>query len=282
MTVFLNGRFLPAEQASLSIFDRGFLYGDGLFETVRVFRGRPFLWAEHLARLTQGATRLGLRLPLAADELTGVAGELLRRNGLADATLRLALSRGPGPRGYSPLGADQPTLVLTVHAAPPSDAPDPAPCRLVTAAYRVPCGDPLSTWKTSCKLLNVLARRDAELAGADEALLLNTAGRVAETTGANLFWFDGPALCTPDLAEGALAGVTRGHVLALARNLGWIVRETAALPSAVAAAEAVFLTNCSLGLREVVELDATPLGRDPRLGVLRAAYHDSIRRLLCD
>src|SRR5690606_3430075 len=122
MIVFLNGAFIPAEQAMVSVFDRGFLYGDGLFETVRVIDGRLPLWDGHWARLSRGLD--ALQLPAFSEtELLGHAEELLRRNNLTDATLRISVSRGPGVRGYSPRGAGPPTWVMSAQPAPPLDGP---------------------------------------------------------------------------------------------------------------------------------------------------------------
>ncbi|HEX4644553.1 MAG TPA: aminotransferase class IV, partial [Verrucomicrobiae bacterium] len=109
--VFLNGQFVPEEQAVVSVFDRGFLYGDGLFEALRVYNGQPFRWTQHLERLQRGADFLKIRLPFTAAELRNHAAELIRRNQMPECLLRLVLSRGVGPRGYSPRGADLPVLV---------------------------------------------------------------------------------------------------------------------------------------------------------------------------
>ncbi|HMO66026.1 MAG TPA: aminotransferase class IV, partial [Verrucomicrobiota bacterium] len=171
MEVFLNGDFVPADAARVSVFDRSFLYGDGLFETIRCHDGLPFAWAWHLDRLHAGAEFLRLRLPFGDEALLEAALELLRRNGLADAMLRLHVSRGVGRRGYSPTGAGEPGVVITTHPAPEVSPEQPLRWRLVTAPFRVAAGDPLAPFKTSSRLLNVLARQRAEEAGADEALI---------------------------------------------------------------------------------------------------------------
>ena len=113
MMVYLNGRFVPAEQASVSVFDRGFLYGDGLFESVRINAGRPFLWESHVHRLVQGAAALHIVLPIDPGSLHAAVIELLLVNQMSDAIVRISISRGPGPRGYSIRGADSPTVVIT-------------------------------------------------------------------------------------------------------------------------------------------------------------------------
>lgn len=281
MIAFVQDRFLPAAEATVSIHDRGFLYGDGLFETVRVAGARPLLWTRHLGRLAQGLAVLGIELPPAhsLESLHRTALELIRRNGLTDGVLRLAISRGPGARGYSPRGAGPPTVLLTVYPGPALDAPAPAPRTLVTSRFRVPEGDPLTPIKSASRLVNVLARREAEVAGADEALLLNTSGNLAEAGAANLFWFEAGSLHTPDLRAGALAGVTRGLVLEIARELGWNVREKTAGPDRLRAAQGAFLTFASVGLAEIGRIDDHLLPHDPRFADLREAYLQRIRQL---
>ena len=152
MTVFLNGQFVAEEQAVVSVFDRSFLYGDGLFETLRVVRGLPLHWKEHLGRLRRGADFLRIRLPFAEQELRGFATELFRRHGLMDAVLRITVSRGVGLRGYSRKGADAPSVVMTLHPPPFLDPANPPRWRLKTASLRVAPNDPLAQVKTANKL----------------------------------------------------------------------------------------------------------------------------------
>src|SRR5438034_4703745 len=130
MLVFLNGQFVPEEKAVVSVFDRSFLYGDGLFETLRVYGGKPFCWPQHLDRLQRGAEFLNLRLPLAPEALRGFAAQLIEENHLPESLLRITLSRGVGPRGYSPKGADQPVLIMSLHPAPVVDMMNPPQWRL--------------------------------------------------------------------------------------------------------------------------------------------------------
>lgn len=271
-TVWLNGTFVPADEARVSIFDRSFLYGDGLFETVRVYRNRPFLWAEHLARMHVGAALLKLRVPHGDAELTATATELLARNAQPESLLRLHLSRGVGRRGYSIRGADSPTLVLTQHPVTANDPAQPIRWRLVTSSFRLLAGDPLAAAKTANKLVQILAKAEAEERGADEALLLNSGGHIAEASGSNVFWFAGDTLCTAPLHTGLLAGVTRAFVLSLAARLGWKTEERAAPASSLASADGVFLTTSSLELVPATHLDDAPLRETPRTRQLHEAY----------
>ena len=174
MLVFLNGEFVPEQRAVVSIFDRGFLYGDGLFETIRVFNGKPFRWTHHLERLQRGAAYLKINAPFSVDALRGFADELVRKNKSPDSLLRLVVSRGAGPRGYSPAGAEHPSVVMSVHPPTNANPESPPAWRLITSSLRVAANDPLTRFKTCNKLPQILARAEADAAGVDEALLLNT------------------------------------------------------------------------------------------------------------
>lgn len=273
MIAYLNGAFLPLEAARVSVLDRGFLYGDGLFETLRVYRGRAFRWEQHLDRLEHGAQALGIPVPQSRASLHAAAIELVRQNQMPEAILRLALSRGPGPRGYSTRGALDPTLAMTLDPAPPTpDDRNPPQWRLAVASMRVATGDPLLRLKTANRLLNVLARAEAEARGADEAILLNYDGHLAEAVGSNVFWFEDATLVTPPLAAGLLPGVTRAVVFELCAALRIPVEERLAPIEALHAASGVFLSLSTLEIVEAVSLAGQPLRRSVHTGRLRGAY----------
>ena len=272
MIVFLNGQFVPEADAKVSVFDRSFLYGDGLFESVRVYAGKAFRWPQHLERLHAGAKFLGIRIPFSDVELTAAANELVTRNALPEANLRLVLSRGVGPRGYSPKGADSPTLVMTLHSAPVVSPEHPMRWELITSSFRIPAGDRLATFKTANKLAQVMARAEAEERGADEALLLNTDGRFAEAASSNLFWIENGVVCTTPLAEGLLAGVTRALVLELAGQLGLPTAERSCRLWQLQQAEGVFLTTSSLEIVPAIALDGVPLRESPLTKHMHLAY----------
>lgn len=278
MIVFLNGKFVPEEQALVSIFDRSFLYGDGLFETLRVCHGQPFRWTQHIERLERGAALLRLRLPFSPEELRKFADELISRNRMPESVLRVHVSRGVGPRGYSIKQADRPSLTMSLHAAPQADPQNPPHWRLITSSIRLPAGDPLTNQKTCNKLPHILARAEAEERGADEALLLNTHGEVAEGAACNVFWLEGGTVCTPLLTAGALPGITRAVVLELCGALGLPAREQAATPQTLRASGGVFLTLSTLGIVEAVSLDGEPLPSVARLPALRGAYERLVEK----
>jgi aminodeoxychorismate lyase len=270
VTVFLNGRFVPEEQALVSVFDRGFLYGDGLFETLRVMNGVPLRWEAHWRRFAMGLLRLDLTVRWLPEYLRANAADLSHHNHLPDALLRLTLSRGIGERGYSPRGADSPTFVMSLHPAPalPAEAPH---TKLHTPSLRLPAGDWLSACKSANKLLHVLARAEAEAAGADEALLLNPRDELAEAASANLFWIEGDTLHTPPLSSGALPGVTRADVLAWCQSQGIPARETTADRARLLRAHGGFLTSSACGVVEVSALDGQAIPVSPLTHRIRTA-----------
>ena len=242
MLVFLNDRFVPEAQAVIPVSDRGFLLGDGLFETVRVANGRPFRFAQHLERLERGADFLKIKLPFTAQELEQFAQRLIERNQMPEAILRLTLTRGPGGRGYTPEYERKPSLVMTLHSAPGASASGPASSgqssplagpetgaplqwKLISSSFHIPAADPLAAFKTTSKILHVMARAEAMEKGADEALLLNTDGEVAETTSGNIFWVSDGNICTVPAGHGILSGITRAVVLEICQEFGLPVNE---------------------------------------------------------
>ncbi len=276
MTVFLNGQFVPEEQAVVSVFDRGFLYGDGLFETMRVFNGRIFRWDQHLARLQRGLEFLNLNVSLNPGQLRGIAQRLVDENQLPDSLLRLTISRGVGKRGYSPVGADKPTLVMSVHPAPTLSTQNG--WRVVISTVRLPAGEELATHKTCSKLPQILARMEADAAGADEALLLNTEDLVVEGASSNLFWLEGKQVCTPPLPAGILAGVTRAVVLEICRDLQIPTRESTVTAKQLPATQGAFVSLSSFGIVPISSLNGKEMPFSPLSTQIAAAYQDLLRR----
>jgi len=276
MLIFLNGQFVPEERAVVSVLDRGFLYGDGLFETMLVFKGKPFRWREHMERLQTGAEFLKIKLPYSAEALRGFAGELIAKNQMPDALLRLTLSRGIGPRGYSPKGAENPTLVMSLHPAPRQEAPPR--WKLITSSHRLPANEPLAQFKTCNKLAQILARAEADAAGADEALLLNTDGFVVEGASSNLFWIERNTVCTPPLASGILPGVTRAIVLEICQALGLPTREFQITPDQLVQTEGVFVSLSSFGVVEAQSVDGSVCRQSSLTSKISQAYKQLIEK----
>lgn len=251
MIVWLNGELIDRDTARIDPADRGLLLADGVFETLRRDAAGGLLRIHrHLARLRAGAAVFGIQVPLDDDEIVSALHQTAAANRLDDAMLRLTLTRGPGPRGVLPPADPTPTVLIAAAPVPPP----PGPARLVTATTtRRNEHSPLSRIKHLGYGDSLLALREAVAAGAHDAVLLNTAGRVAETTVATLFLRLDGAWCTPPVSEGALPGTLRGEIL-----------ETGAAVEAVltvadlARAEAAFLASAG-GRRPVSHIDGRPL-----------------------
>jgi len=276
MIVFLNGQFVPEAQAVVPVNDRGFLYGDGLFETLRVRGGRPFRMAQHLERMTRGADFLKIKCPFTPKELVNFAEQLIEKNRMPEAVLRVTLTRGPGERGYTPQIDSRPTVVMTLHAMPEAGAP--IQWRLITSSHRIPAGDPLSSFKTANKLVHVIARMEAVEKDADEALLVNTNGEVVETASGNLFWIGGGKICTVPTSCGALPGITRAVVLEICQSLGLPVNERVTKPEALRKSEGIFITQSVLGIVPVTAFDGEPVARSPLVEIISRAYGEMLAK----
>ncbi|WP_415478431.1 aminotransferase class IV [Acetobacter syzygii] len=245
MFVWLNGAICAQHEARISPADRGFTLGDGLFETMRAVGGQVVHLPRHMARLAAGGSVLGLTVPT-EECVEQAAKALLSVCGLEDAVLRLTVARGEGPRGLLPPVHGQPTVLLT--AVPGEFAVSSV--RVITSRLiRRDEASPLSYIKSLNYLPGILARREAEQAGAQDALLLNTQGRVAESTISNLVLATDAGLVTPPAADGALAGIARLRLLEKG-----VVQEAPVHPAALRCARGGWLVN-SLSLRVVERVD---------------------------
>jgi len=246
--------------------DRGFTLGHGLFETVLWADGALAHWDAHVERLERGCRVLRLPPPdrvafrAAADAAVAAAGSPER------AAVRLNWSAGSGDRGLDPPADPQPRLTASAAAL----GPPAGPARLVTAQVRRNDRSPTSRLKTLSYLDNVLARAEARDAGADEALMLNTAGEVACAAAANVFWVRHDEVFTPDLDCGVLDGIMRGQVIAACHALGVPVQEVYANLGRVAGAP-MFLTNSLIGVRRVANLDGRELPGSPLIAAIAKA-----------
>jgi branched-chain amino acid aminotransferase len=278
MVVFLNGQWVAEAQAVVPVNDRGLLYGDGLFETMRVFNGRPFRMAQHLERMVRGANYLKIPLPFTPKQLQQFAEQLIEQNKMTEAVLRVTLTRGPGPRGYSAKNAGPPNVVMTMHEIEPLDPANPPRWSMVTSSFQIPASDPLASFKTTNKLLQVAARAEAEAKDADEALLINTNNEVAEAAGGNLFWIYHDKICTTPTGRGALPGITRAVVLEICQVLGLPTNKRVIKREALKNAEAIFLSQSTYGLISIVNLDGEPVPDSPLVEKIYKAYCEMLAR----
>lgn len=259
LVAFFNDAYRPESEVVLSAKDRGFLYGDGLFETVRIHRGRPFLWDWHFERFEGGAWFLRIRIPHNSERLCEVGVGLALRNRMPESVLRLALSRGSGERGYSISGSEVPMLVATLHPLPSLEGKPLDRLRLVVSSARVAERDPLCRFKTANKLLSVVAKMAAADAGVDDALILNSEGNVVESSSANVFWVEEKQVFTPPLEDGVLPGVTRRLVFKLCEQHDIPLTEISATPAHLKKVESIFLTSSVQGIAQANQLDGVDL-----------------------
>jgi len=266
---FVNGQFIAADRPALLVNDRSFLYGDGLFETIRITNGQPFLWREHLDRLRRGADFLKIPLHNSNDQIEHATRHLLAQNDMPEGFVRIHLSRGEGERGYALPRDPKPTLVITTHKTQHTEHPG---LRLITSTIRVLAGDPLSQYKTANRLPNVLARREADADDADEALLLNNFDQIAEASAANIFIVRGRDLITPPISAGALAGTTRSFIFKIAADHNLTPTESPLTIADLNSADATFLTSSHWLVTPAGSMDHSALRTaSPAIKSLRSA-----------
>lgn len=278
MIVYLNGDYVPAEEARVSVFDRGFLYGDGIYETLRVYGGRVFRLEEHLSRLERSARMIRLSLPLSPAAFAEAIETCLKLNDLSSALVRIGVSRGEASiPGLDPaLVAGPATVVIVTRPFEPyPEAMYEAGIRAAVVSVRRTPTEALSPIIKSTNFLNnIMSKMEALEAGADEAIMLNTDGHIAEGTTTNVFWFDGKSLCTPPLEAGILDGVTRSEALTIAqKHLAYRAVEVLRGQDALEEAEEVFVTSTSYEVMPVTTIDGKPVGTGRpgpvSLGILR-------------
>jgi len=266
MWIFVNGKFVQREDAVVSVFDHGFLYGDGVYETIRSYGSRIFMRDHHLARLYRSADAIGLSIPISEKEWPDLLHEAMRRNdvghGRRDAYLRITVSRGPGDIGLDPSLCPNPTTVII---AKPLVFPAPElyeqGVSLIVAKTRRNLPSALSPHiKATNFLNNILAKREAIAAGAFDSLLLNWENDVTECTVSNLFFVTGGRVQTPAVDCGILDGITREVVLRLAKDEHLSVEEGRFTVERLHQAEECFITNTSMEIMPVSSIDRRLIG----------------------
>ncbi len=258
----VDGQVVPAEEARVSVLDNGFTFGDSAYETIRTYGGRPFEWDRHLRRLRASVARLGFEIPHSNAELLRQLNAVLSRAANPESYIRLIVSRGVGDISYHFERVKGPTVVMVVkphQAYPESHYTQGIDVALVDVRRNHPLAlDPAI--KSSNLLNNVLAVREAQARGAEEALLLNQEGRLAEGASTNVFLVRGGTVRTPPLSAGILAGITREIVLELAAGLGIAAREEALGKNDLRDAEEAFLTSSTREVVPIRRVDGRPVG----------------------
>jgi branched-chain amino acid aminotransferase len=262
LVTYVNGRFVPKEEATVSVYDHGFLYGDGVFEGIRAYGGRIFKLEAHVDRLFESAHTIGITPPMSHDEMAQAIVETVRRTGLRDAYIRPVVSRGAGDLGIDPRKCPRPNVVIIVDAIQlyPEEAYRKG-LRMITTCTRQRPVDVLNPRIKTCNYLNnILARIEVNLAGVDEGLMLTTQGYVAECTADNVFVVRHGRVLTPPAHLGILQGITRQTVLDLCASLGVPAAEQILTLHDMYTAEECFLTGTGAELGPVVQLDGRKIG----------------------
>ncbi|CAM3749644.1 branched-chain-amino-acid transaminase [Mesobacillus zeae] len=260
--IYLNGEFVTKENAKVSVYDHGFLYGDGIFEGIRVYSGNIFRMEEHMDRLYRSAKSIMLAIPHSQEELTSLIAETVERNGLEDAYIRVVVSRGVGDLGLDPYKCKEANVVIIVEplAIFPKELYEQG-LEIVTVATRRNRPDVLSPKVKSLNYLNnVLVKIEAHLANVSEALMLNDQGYVAEGSADNIFIIKGNTFYTPPGYIGALEGITRSAVMDIAEGLGYKLKEEPFTRHDVYTADEVFLTGTAAEVIAVVKVDGRVIG----------------------
>jgi len=260
--IYIDGKFYSEANAKISVFDHGLLYGDGIFEGIRFYNGRVFRLEEHLHRLWDSARSICLEIPMTMRNMTDAVLETIRQNHLRDGYIRLLVTRGIGNLGLNPTQCKSPSvIIIAATIALYHEDFYRKGLTIVTCATRRSNSAALNpAVKSLNNLNNVMARVEANLAGADEALMLNDAGNVAECTADNVFIVKDGQIFTPPVVAGALRGITRSVVFEIGAELGVKVRETDITRHDVFVADECFLTGTAAEIVPVVKADGRPIG----------------------
>lgn len=262
MKIWLNNKIVRDKDAGVSIFDRGFLYGDGVFETMRAYNGAVFALDEHLDRLLSSLKILQIKCPYSKTVLIKAIYRLIKLNNLKDTYIRLAITRGAGTIGLAKIECENPTVIIITKPFVPY------PAKMYQKGVKVKIvnvrqneNSPLSGIKSASFLNYILARLEAKKAGYDDAILLNSKGKVCEASVSNIFLVKGQQLVTPSLDSGCLPGVTRKIILGLAHQAGFKAKQKTVNVKELYGANEVFLTNSLMELMPVIRVDSKIIGK---------------------
>jgi branched-chain amino acid aminotransferase len=260
--IYLDGKFVKEEEAKISVFDHGLLYGDGVFEGLRSYNGKIFKLDEHLIRLYNSAKAILLEIPLKFDEFKKVVIETVKKNNLKDSYIRIVVTRGVGDLGLDPRKCPKPTIfVIASHIQLYPESLYEKGIDVITVPTRRNLHESLNPAIKSLNYLNnILAKIEATNAGATEGLILNQFGYVSECTGENIFIVKGNILKTPPISAGALEGITRKVVMDIGKNIGLEVKEENLTRYDIYTSDECFLTGTAAEIVPVVSVDRRIIG----------------------
>jgi len=261
--IYINGKFYPKSEASVSVYDHGFLYGDGVFEGIRAYNGVVFKLREHIERLYASAKAIMLEIPMDKEEMVNAVLETLRRNKLKDAYIRLLVTRGVGDLGLDPRKCKKPNVIIIAEPMLPLYGKESKlkGISLIFSSVRRDRVDATTHQIKSLNYLNsILAKLEAINAGADDAVMLDDRGFVAETSATNIFIVKDGKIVTPPTTTGALPGITRNFVIELAKKLGYEVEERDITPFELMTADEVFITGTGAEIVPVTKIAGRTIG----------------------
>ena len=261
-TIWLDGAWCDRDSAAISVYDHGLLYGDGVFEGIRVYGGRIFRLQEHLDRLYDSAHAIWLTIPMPKEEMAAVTEEGVRRSGIKEGYIRHIVTRGPGDLGLDPRKCPKPSVIIITDTIKlwPEEVYETG-LKVVTAGTPIPQREALSPRVKSLNYLaHIMAKVEGIQAGADEVLMLDSGGTVAEGSGQNVFVVKGRTIRTPPAFAGILRGVTRDVVIGLAREAGYDVQETMLNRYDVYTADEAFFTGTASEVVGIRQLDGRLIG----------------------
>ncbi len=281
MDIYIDGEYFDKKNAKISVFDHGLLYGDGIFEGIRFYEGRVFKLKEHIQRLFISAKAILLEIEMTHDEMEEAVCETIRKNGLTDGYVRLLVTRGVGTLGLSPFACDKSTVIIIADSI--SLYPDEKykeGLKLITCSTRRTAPAALSPSVKSLNYLNnVMAKVEAIFADAEEGLMLNEQGFVAECTGDNIFVVRDGKIKTPPSSAGALPGITREVIFQIAENLGVGIEESQMTRYDIYAADECFLTGTAAEVIAAVSLDRRLIGNG-KPGPITEKFIESFRNIV--
>jgi branched-chain amino acid aminotransferase len=262
LQVYIDGVYYPKPKATVSVFDHGLLYGDGVFEGIRAYSGIVFRLKEHISRLYRSAHALMLKIPLTEEEMIQAVLETLRKNGLRDAYIRLVVTRGVGDLGLDPRKCPKPSVIIITDTISimSSEAKEKGITTVITWVRRHPVDTTTHEIKSLNYLNSVLAKMEATAYGADEAIGLDKNGLVAEGVGENLFIVKDGKIFTPPNSSGALAGITAKLAREFAEKLGYNVTEANITPFQLFTADEVFFTGTAAEVVPIREVNKRQIG----------------------
>jgi branched-chain amino acid aminotransferase len=262
LKIYIDGTFYEQSEAKISVFDHGLLYGDGVFEGIRFYQDRVFRLDEHMDRLWDSAKAISLDIPVSRAALIEATLETIRQNDLHDGYIRLLVTRGVGSLGLSPDSCRRPSVIIIAAtiALYPESLYEKGLTMATCSVRRIPPAALSPRIKSLNYLNNILAKIEAQQAGAAEGLMLNEQGYVAECTGDNLFVIKHGVISTPTVNAGALAGVTRAVVFELAQKNGIPIKEEDLTRYDILVADECFLTGTAAEVIAAVQLDRRPIG----------------------